>query len=124
MKPSFFLNAILAVGLLTCLSLSAPAFGGNETTALLSQARDLVHQAWNPDGDPPSDDTRTDLLTKALNLVQQAPPWRGYEEQEGSRHMVLKYIQAALDALHNGADADKVTGLIQKADIELSRAIS
>jgi hypothetical protein len=66
MKISFILNASLVVVMSVALSFSAPLFGADED---LNKALDLVHQAWNPSGDAPSIDQRTDLLNQALKLA-------------------------------------------------------
>ena len=72
MKNSFILP-IFAVSIISAMiCFSSPLFGyGEDETAMLNKAYDLVHQAWNPGDNPPSDTERTDLLNQALKLAHQ-----------------------------------------------------
>jgi hypothetical protein len=134
MKTSFVLGTVWIATISACLYFSAPAFGDDgNNAALISQARDLVHQAWNPDGDPPSDNQRTALLNKALKLLQQLPPppplphhvhFHGDLEIEDHVGKAIQDISGAISGIQNGTPADQVTAAIQDADVELSRANS
>ena len=134
MKTSFVLGTVWVAMIGAFLYFSAPAFGDDgNTAAVISQARDLVHQAWNPDGDPPSDDQRTALLNKALKLLQQLPPpppehhWVHFHGDIVVQDHVGKAIQdinSAISGIQNGTPADQINASIQDADVELSRANS
>ncbi len=102
------------------LSLALPAWADDSSADMLNKAYDLVHQAWNPGGDPPSDAQRTDLLTKALDLTKNAPD----HHLKGTRKQAMLDIQAALDLLKNGDSDHKAGDLIHKAADDLRDAIS
>jgi hypothetical protein len=97
---------------------SVPALA--ESTDMLNQALDLVHKAWNPAGDPPSDKDRIDLLTKAMSLAQNAPQHR----TRGHRVQAINDIKAALSEIQRGDPDNKVTGYLHDADSELRDALS
>jgi hypothetical protein len=118
MKTSFVLNAFWVAMLSTILSFSAPVFG--QDTDMLNQAFDLVHQAWNPGGDPPSDDQQKDLLNQALKLAQDAPQ----HNVKGHRVQAIRDIKAALDLLKNGDPDHKAVDYIRDAASELRDALS
>jgi hypothetical protein len=118
MKTSFVLNAFGVAMLSAALSFSAPVFG--EDTDMLNQALDLVHQAWNPGGDPPSDDQRTDLLNQALKLAHDAPE----HHVKGHRVQAIRDIKAALSLIKNGDPDHKAVEYIRDADSELRDALS
>ena len=123
MKTPFIAHAFTVVVLGAMLSFAAPAFGDDAAPAsagMLSQAFDLVHQAWNPGGDPPSAADRTDLLTKALKLAQEAPD----HHLRGHRVQAILDIKAALAELKDGDPDHKADGLIHDAAEELRTAIS
>jgi hypothetical protein len=111
-------------GVVLCaiLAFSAPVFGdGTDTAAdMLSQALDLVHQAWNPGGDPPSNDQRTDLLTQALKLAKESPN----HNVKGHRVQAILDIQAALALLNDGDPDNKAVEYIHDAASELRTALS
>ncbi len=87
---------------------------------MLQQSEDLVHQAWNPAGDPPSDEQRTQLLTKALELAKSAPPHRVHRH----RVQAMQMIKATLGEIKKGDPNKKVNGMLKDADAELREAIS
>ena len=87
---------------------------------MLKQAEDLVHQAWNPAGDPPSNDQRTQLLTKAVDLAKNAPQHRVH----GHRVHAILLMRSALDELKNGDPGNKVSGYLKDADSELRESFS
>jgi hypothetical protein len=118
MKTSFILNAFGVALICSFLSVSSPVFG--EDPDMLNKAFDLVHQAWNPGGDPPSDDQRTDLLTQALKLAQAAPDRR----VRGHRVKAILEIKAALVLIKDGDTDHKAGDHIREAASELRTAIS
>jgi hypothetical protein len=118
MKTSFLLNACCVVTISVVLGFSTPLFG--ESTDMLNKAFDLVHQAWNPGGDPPSDAQRTELLTKALKLAQDAPQ----HKVGGHRVKDVRDIEAALSLLKDGDPEHKATEYIHDAASELRTALS
>lgn len=87
---------------------------------MLNKAFDLVHQAWNPAGDPPSNADRTDLLDQALKLAQDAPD----HHLKGHRVQAILDIKAALDELAKGDPDHKAVEYIHDADSELHTALS
>jgi hypothetical protein len=121
MKTSFVLNVFWVAIFGVFLSFSAPVFADGDID-LLNQALDLVHQAWNPGGDPPSNDQRTDLLNQALKLVQQVPP--AAARYRGHRARAIDDIKAALFEIGSGDPNNKATDDIRDADFELRAAIS
>ena len=119
MKTSFLLNAFSIAILGAVLSFSAPLFGDDDTD-MLNKAFDLVHQAWNPGGDPPSDDVRTDLLNQALKLAQNAPQ----HNVLGHRVKAILEIKAALSLIQDGDPDHKAADHIRNAASELRNAVS
>ena len=117
MKTSFVLHAFWVAILSAVLTFSAPVFGDDD---LLNQAFDLVHQAWNPGGDPPSDDQRTELLTQALELAKDAPD----HHVRGHRVQAILDIKAALTLIKDGDSDHKADEYIRDAASELRTAIS
>lgn len=101
------------------MSGSLPALA-NDTADNLKQAAQLVHEAWNPAGDPLSDDKRTELLAKALDLAVNSPQ----RHVHGHRVKAIAFIRAALDDIKNGDPDKKVNGLLHDADSELRESIS
>jgi len=87
---------------------------------MLNQAIDLVDQALNTGGPMPSNDERTDLVTKALDLAQNAPG----TNFQGHRIKAVKALQAALDQLKQGDPNGTTTDFIRAAKEELRTAIS
>ena len=118
MKTSFLVNALYVAIMSAFLSFSAPVFG--QDTDMLNKAFDLVHQAWNPGGDPPSDDQRTDLLNQALKLAQDAPQ----HNVAGHRVKAILDIKAALAAIKDGDPDHKAGDYIRDAASELRTALS
>jgi hypothetical protein len=121
MKNSFILPTFAVVIITAMICLSSPLFGyGDDETAMLNKAYDLVHQAWNPGDDPPSDTERTDLLNQALKLAQDAPQ----HNVKGHRVKAILEIKAALALIKAGdADHQAVEHIHQAAD-ELRTALS
>jgi hypothetical protein len=121
MKNTFILNTAGAAVLAVLLSFSAPAFGDSSDDGdMLSKAEDLVHQAWNPGGDPPSNAQRTDLLNQALQLTQAEPD----HHLKKHRAQAMMDIKSALDELKNGDPNNKAVEFIRDADSELRTAQS
>ena len=119
MKISFILNALWVAVMGVILSFSSPLFGG-EDTDMLNRAFDLVHQAWNPGGDPPSDADRTNLLNQALKLAQAAPQ----HHVGGHRVKAILEIKAALALIKDGDADHTAVEHIHNADSELRTALS
>ena len=119
MKNSLILRTLFVAIVSGALSFFAPLMG-DDSTDLLNKALDLVHQAWNPAGDAPSNDQRSNLLTQALKLAQDSP------DHHVRRHRVqaILDIKAALDVLKDGDPDNKATGYIRDADSELRTALS
>jgi hypothetical protein len=107
------------VVLMAVLGWSMPARADDDAD-MLKQAEDLVHQAWNPGGDPPPKDQQEDLLQKAINLAVRAPQHRVH----GHRVHAIQLMRGALDLIKNGDPEDKAPGLLRDADSELREAIS
>jgi hypothetical protein len=97
---------------------ASPAFAGDDGDAM-KQAEDLVKQAWNPGGDPPSNDDRTQLITKAITLAQSEPD----HNLRGQRVLAIRELQLAIETIKAGGPDSKVTGLLQEADRDLRTAI-
>jgi hypothetical protein len=118
MKTSIIFTALWVAIMSGLLTLSAPVYG--EGADMLNQARDLVHQAWNPGGDAPSDAQRTDLLTQALELAKDSP------QRHVARHRLTAIldIKAALLEIKRGDPDHKVTDYLRDADLELRTALS
>ncbi|MCE0522778.1 MAG: hypothetical protein LV480_07695 [Methylacidiphilales bacterium] len=100
------------------LTFSTPAFG--ESDDMLKQAEDLVHQAWNPAGDPPSYAQRTDLLTQAMKLLQNVPQ----HYLKGLRVQAINDIKAALYEIKQGDPNNKATSYIRDADSRIRSALA
>ncbi len=100
------------------LSFTSPLFG-EDTTDMLSKARDLVQKA-NPAGNPPSDAQRIESLTQALKLAQDAPN----HHLKGHRVKMIQDIRAALTEIRKGDPDHKAHGYLCDADSELSAAVS
>ena len=100
------------------LGWSSVAWAGDEGD-LLKQAQDLVHQAWNPGGNPPSNDQRTQLLTKALELTKAEPDHHLHR----NRLEAMRLMRAALEEIKIGDPNNKVTADLQDADRALREAI-
>ena len=90
------------------LSLSSPAYA--EGDPLINQARDQLHEALNPGGDPPSDADRTALLQSALTELQKSPAI-----YHGQRAKAIEDIKSALFEIGRGDPDHKVTDYIRDA---------
>jgi len=121
MKTSLVLIPFWVAVMCAFMNFSAPVFGDDKAVSLLNQATDLVHQAWNPGGDPPGDEQRTDLLKQALKLAQQAHPAKQFG---GHLAKAIKDIQAALALIKSGASPDKVSDPLHDAETELRNALA
>jgi hypothetical protein len=118
MKISFVVNAFRVAVICGALGFSAPLFGAQPQ---INQALDLVHQAWAPAADTaPTSAQRTDLLTKALQLLKDCPD----RHVKGHRVAAMKDIESALDELKNGDSNGKATELIHDAYSQLRDAAS
>ena len=100
------------------LGYATPVFA-NDDGDVLKQSEDLLKQAWNPGGDPPSNDQRTDLLTKAIELAKTESDHRLH----GQRMKAVRDMQLAIDTIKAGDPDNKVNGILQDADRELRNAI-
>jgi len=118
MKPLAIRSTFLAAIMIAAFGISMPAFGND--TDMLNKALDLVHQAWNPSGDTPSDDQRTDLLKQALQLAKDAPD----HHLRNHRVKAILDIKAALSEIGRGDPDHKAVEYIHDADSELRTAIS
>jgi hypothetical protein len=118
MKISLLFRVLATAAVGTVLVFGASAYG--EDSDMLNQALDLVHQAWNPGGDPPSDADRTQLLNKALTLAQNAPEHR----VRGHRVQAILDIKAALALIKDGDADHKATEMIHDAADQLRDALT
>jgi hypothetical protein len=121
MKTSLVLIPLWVAVMGAFMNFSAPVFGDNNAISALNQATDLVHQAWNPGGDPSGNVQRTDLLKQALKLAQQAHPAKQFG---GHLSKAVKAIQAALALIKSGASPDKVYDPLHDAETELRNALA
>jgi hypothetical protein len=121
MKPPFRQCDLLCAFFGAILLCSTPVFAdnGSDDGAALKQAEDLVKQAWNPGGDPLSAADRTQLLTKALDLINEEPD----HHLRGAAMKVKILIHTALDELKVGDPGNEVTGNLKDADSLLRTAI-
>ena len=93
---------------------------GQETGDLLSQARDLVQQASGAAGNKPGDVERIQLLTRAVQLAQQAPQ----HNLKGHRVLAIQDLRVAITLLRDGDPQAQLAGYIKNATSELSAAIA
>jgi hypothetical protein len=119
MKKSLVFKSFMMVVTAAGLATFTPLWG-DENVDLLNKAEDLVHQAWNPAGDPPSIEDRTKMLTDAMKLAQEAPD----HHLKGHRVQAVLDIKAALAELQKGDPDHKATEFIHDADSELRTALS
>lgn len=87
---------------------------------MLKKAEDLVHQAWNPGGDPPPQSQQLDLLKQAIDLAVQAPQHRVH----GHRVHAIQLLKTAVDQIKLGDPNHQVYGLLKDADEELRQSIT
>jgi len=120
MKTSYLLSAFLVAIVGIFLSFSPPAFGDDGSRDMLSQALDLVDQAWSSQGEQISNEQRIDLLKKALPLIQNAPG-RNFH---GHRANAIEAVNAALGVLKRGDPYHTATEVIRKASDQLRAAMS
>lgn len=109
MKACSILNVFWLALIGLFLGLSSPAQA--EGDPLLNKARDLLHKAWNPDGDAPNDADRTAMLKSALTLLKKAPPGAYH----GHKLKAIEFINSALFELQKGDPDHKVTDYIRNA---------
>jgi len=108
MKTHSVLNLIGLAIFGAILIFSTPAYAAGDP--LIDKARDQLHEALNPGGDPPSDADRTALLKSALALLQKSAP-----VYHGQRAKAIEDIKLALEAISKGDPDHKVKGLIREA---------
>lgn len=118
MKFSLGRRAVCSMAVVVILGWQMPAFAGDDGD-LLKQAEVLVKQAWNPGGDPPSKDDRTQWLTKAAQLAHDEPDHR----LGGKRVEAVRLIKLAEDDINAGASESKISGDLEDADRLLRTAI-
>jgi hypothetical protein len=118
MKTSPFLTAFSIAFLGTVLFSSTPLLA--DESDMLNKAFDLVHQALNPGGDPPSDAERTDLLKQAVDLAENSPD----HQLAGHRVKAIRDIKAALFLLKDGDADHHADAYIRDASVELRAAIA
>lgn len=106
------------------LGLSAPAHA--EMQATLNAALDMIHQAWNPGGDPLPDAQRTDLLNKAIALLHEPPDKHAKIPKDLVKlhKKIIGEINDALDALQKGDPDHKVDGYLHDADEDIRTVLS
>jgi hypothetical protein len=114
----YFRYVLCAVVTGVILGYATPVFAGDDGD-VLKQSEELLKQAWNPGGDPPSDADRTDLLTKAIALAKSEPDHRLHR----TRMEAVRLMQLAVDTIKAGDADHKVNGLLQDADRDLRNAI-
>ena len=118
MKFTVVRYALCVAAIGAVLGCPVVAFAGDDGD-VLKQAEALVKQAWNPGGDPPAADDRTDLLKKAIDLARSEPDHR----LAGRRVEAMRLIKLAIDDIKAGDPDNKVNGLLQDADRALRDAI-
>ena len=119
MKKSVVRCVLCLVSMGVILGLSARAFADDDGD-LLKQSEDLLKQAWNPGGDPPSNDQRTELLGKAIALAQKEPDHR----LARNRVAAIQSMKAALEEIKAGDPNNKANEDMQDADRDLRDAIA
>jgi hypothetical protein len=100
------------------LGYATPAFAGDDG-GVLKQSEDLLKQAWNPGGDPPSDDDRIKFLSQAIELAKTEPDHRLHRQ----RVEAVRDMQLAIDTIKAGDPDHKVNGILKDADSALRNAI-
>jgi len=118
MKISLTCFGLCGAAAVSILGWSTPAFAGDDG-ALLDQAEHLVHQAWNPGGDPPSNEDRTQMLNKAIELAQKEPD----HHLRGTRVEAIRLMRAALEEIKTGDPDNKLNSDLQEADRALRDAM-
>jgi hypothetical protein len=108
MKTYNVLNLVWLAILGAILIFSSPAYAAGDP--LIDKARDQLHQALNPGGDPPSNADRTALLKSALALLQKSAP-----VYRGQRAKAIEDVKLALEALSKGDPDHKAKELIREA---------
>jgi len=117
MKKSFALPWIWIAVFAAFLNFSTPAFAVSH--ALMLQAQDLIHKAWNPGGKPPTDAKRIQLLHQALTLMAN-DPYTGYN---GHKTKAIRYVHTAIFEIQNGGSAQTVNDYLQDAVDQCRSAI-
>lgn len=116
MKTSNVLAMVWVAILGSVLFFSSPAYASGDP--LIEKARDLLHEAWNPAGDPPSDAKRTELLNSALeNLKKSAAVYHG------QRAKAIEKVKLALEEISKGDKDGKAKDYIRDA-VDLLRDIT
>ncbi len=119
MKTSLIRRHLLIIPIGAAFALGSLALG-QDTSNMLSQSLDLVHQVENPTGNPPTDAQRIDLLTQAIKTAQAAPNHR----LQGHRVLAIQAIRGAIAEIRSGDPNHKAATLLQTAAAELSTSIS
>ena len=118
MKTFSSLNAFWIVLLTAVLSLASPLFA--EDNAIMYNAMDLVHKAWNPEGKPPADAKKVKLLNQAMEILANVPP----ATYDGHKRKAMRFINSALFEIKLGDPDHKVIDYIQDAEQQLRSAIA
>ena len=109
----------LWIGLIVvAMGLATPLFA--ESHAMVNDAMDLVHKAWNPEGTPPPDPQKVKLLKQASELLSNAPP----ATYDGHKKKAMRYINSALFEIKRGDPDHKVIDYIQDAEQQLRSALA
>ncbi len=90
------------------LAFATPVFGYGDP--LIAQAGDLLHEALNPGGDPPSIQDKTKMVQQALELLRQSAA-----VYRGQRAKAIQYAREALEELKNGDPDNKADEAIRQA---------
>jgi tetratricopeptide (TPR) repeat protein len=116
MKTQFHRCSLLAAA---ALAFGAPAFA-QETPDMLSEALALVRQVEKPEGQPPPDADKINLLKQAITEAQQAPNHR----LKGHRVLAIEAIRLAIAEIGKGDPAHQAATFLKTADDELSTSIT
>jgi len=116
MKNFRFVVGAIAIGAI--FGSVTPVFAADDGGAL-KQADDLVKQAWNPGGDPPSTDQRTQWVSKAIELAKSESDHR----LKGQRVEAIRFMQQALESIKAGDEESKISEALEDADRDLRDSI-
>jgi uncharacterized repeat protein (TIGR03803 family) len=118
MKPSP-IHRLSVILISVVLIFASPVFG-DDTTDMLSKALDLVQQVETSTGNPPTDAQRIDLLTQAITMAQEAPNHR----LKRHRVLAIQAIRSAIAEIGAGDPNHQAATYLHTADTELSTSIS
>ena len=111
MNTARFRRLILFV-IAGCLFASPALFGDDDNPATLADIHKILLQAAGYQSDtPPTPAEQTELLHKALKMIQDIP-----HVYHGHLKAATRSVNAALSELENGDPAHKVKGDIYDAD--------